>query len=112
MVPGPVQAAAVVAFDDDQHVDQQRERYRRRLELMASVLGALGVKCELPAGAFYLWAPAPDGDAWGLTAELAKRGGALVSPGDLYGPAGRGHVRVAVVQPDDRLALVAERIAG
>ncbi|HEY3141249.1 MAG TPA: aminotransferase class I/II-fold pyridoxal phosphate-dependent enzyme [Acidimicrobiales bacterium] len=112
MVPGPVQAAAVVAFDDDQHVDEQRERYRRRLELMASVLEALGVECELPAGAFYLWAPAPDGDAWGLTAELAKRGGALVSPGDFYGTAGAGHVRVAVVQPDDRLALVAERIGG
>jgi histidinol-phosphate/aromatic aminotransferase/cobyric acid decarboxylase-like protein len=27
MVPGPVQAAAVAAFDDDDHVDEQRERY-------------------------------------------------------------------------------------
>ena len=38
--------------------------------------------------------------------------GLLVSPGDLYGEAGRGHVRVAVVQPMERLALVAERLTG
>jgi aspartate/methionine/tyrosine aminotransferase len=37
--------------------------------------------------------------------------GLLVSPGDLYGEAGRDHVRIAVVQPMERLALVAERLA-
>jgi len=31
-------------------------------------------------------------------------------PGDTYGPAGSGHVRVALVQPDDRLELVARRL--
>jgi len=112
MVPGPVQAAAVVAFDDDEHVDEQRKRYRRRMELMAAALRSAGVECPLPSGTFYLWAQAPDGDAWGVARDLAARGGALVAPGDLYGPAGAGHVRLAVVQPDDRLALVADRLAG
>ncbi|MGH9210017.1 MAG: aminotransferase class I/II-fold pyridoxal phosphate-dependent enzyme [Acidimicrobiales bacterium] len=111
MPPGPVQAAAVVAFDDDEHVDQQRGRYRRRLELMAQALRSYGLPCELPAGAFYLWVAAPGGDAWGLAADLASKGGVLVAPGDLYGDAGAGFVRVAVVQPDDRLALVADRLA-
>ena len=36
--------------------------------------------------------------------------GILVSPGDLYGAAGAGHVRIAVVQPLERLALVGERL--
>ncbi len=40
MVPGPAQAAAVAALDDDDHVTLQRERYRGRLELLASVLSA------------------------------------------------------------------------
>jgi aspartate/methionine/tyrosine aminotransferase len=66
----------------------------------------------MPGGAFYLWAPAPDGDAWALARRLAEVGGALVSPGEFYGPDGAGHVRVAVVQPDDRLTLVAERLAA
>ena len=64
----------------------------------------------MPGGGFYLWAPAPDGDAWGLVERLAVEGGALVSPGDFYGLAGAHHVRVAMVQPQDRLDLVAARL--
>jgi succinyldiaminopimelate transaminase len=110
MVPGPVQAAGVVAFGDDAHVDAQRERYRDRLTLLARVLGSLDVDCPLPAGAFYLWAPAPGGDAWGLAKRLAAEAGIVASPGEFYGPAGSGHVRIAAVQPTERLHLVAERL--
>jgi succinyldiaminopimelate transaminase len=110
MVPGPVQAAAVAAFGDDAHVEAQRARYHGRLVLMQRVLMALGVDCPLPQGAFYLWAAAPSGDAWGLARRLATEAGAIVSPGEFYGPAGAAHVRVAVVQPDERLALVARRL--
>ena len=112
MVPGPVQAAAVVALEDDAHVDDQRERYLERLWFFADVLRKEGATVDLPGGSFYLWARAPDGDAWGFTRDLAARGGVLVSPGDLYGPDGAGHVRVALVQPLERLELVARRLAG
>ena len=44
--------------------------------------------------------------------DLARDGGALVSPGEFYGDAGSGHGRVAVVQPTDRIALVADRLAS
>lgn len=110
MVPGPVQAAAVAAWDDDAHVDDQRDRYRRRLEAMRAALGEVGIDAPMPQGSFYLWVPAPGGDAWALAARLAEEGGALTSPGDFYGPAGAGHVRIAVVQPDERIRLVAERL--
>jgi succinyldiaminopimelate transaminase len=112
MVPGPVQAAAVAAWSDDEHVEEQRQRYHRRLELARQALAAIGVQAPLPGGAFYLWAPAPGGDAWALARRLAEEGGALVSPGEFYGPGGSGHVRIAVVQPDDRLRLVAGRLAA
>jgi aspartate/methionine/tyrosine aminotransferase len=45
-----------------------------------------------------------------LAAEIAELSGLLVSPGDLYGDAGREFVRIAVVQPDERIALGAERL--
>jgi succinyldiaminopimelate transaminase len=110
MVPGPVQLAAAAALGDQSHVEAQRRRYRDRLVRMQQVLSRLGLDAPLPAGGFYLWAPAPDGDAWGLTERLAAEGGAVVSPGDFYGPPGAGYIRIAMVQPLDRLDLVASRL--
>jgi succinyldiaminopimelate transaminase len=111
MVPGPAQAAAIAALDDDEHVEVQRNRYRGRLELLASVLSRWSeAPVPLPDGAFYLWVPVADG--WEFTERLARDGGALVSPGEFYGADGARFVRVAVVQPDERVQLVAERLAA
>ena len=109
MVPGPAQAAGVAALDDDEHVRVQRNRYRSRLETMSRVLAEWsGLDVALPAGGFYLWFAVDD--AWQFTERLARHGGALVSPGDFYGAGGSSFVRVAVVQPDSRLHLVAQRL--
>jgi aspartate/methionine/tyrosine aminotransferase len=107
MVPGPAQAAGVVALDDDDHVAIQRDRYWRRLTRMAAILSAwTGDEIPLPAGGFYLWFPVDDD--WAFTERLAAEGGAIVAPGEFYGAP--GHVRVAVVQPDARIELVATRL--
>lgn len=109
MVPGPAQAAGVAALADDAHVVAQRDRYRRRLERLAHVLSSWsGLPVPLPAGSFYLWFDAHDG--WAFAERLAREGGALVSPGDFYGAGGAQNVRAAVVQPDDRIELVATRL--
>jgi aspartate/methionine/tyrosine aminotransferase len=115
MVPGPVQAGAAVALDDDAHVLDQRRRYLERLTYLAGVLGPAGLPVELPAGGFYLWVAVPawaSRGGWSVTEALALEAGLLVSPGEFYGPRGAGFVRVAAVQPMDRLELVAERLAG
>jgi succinyldiaminopimelate transaminase len=109
MVPGPAQAAGVAALADDAHVDVQRDRYRARLDRMAVILSRWsGIDVPLPDGGFYLWFHV--GDAWGFTERLARESGALLSPGDFYGAAGSEFVRAAVVQPDDRIDLVARRL--
>ncbi|HEX6657891.1 MAG TPA: aminotransferase class I/II-fold pyridoxal phosphate-dependent enzyme [Ilumatobacter sp.] len=109
MVPGPAQAAGVAALADDAHVAIQRDRYRSRLDRMAAVLSAWsGIDVPLPDGGFYLWFRV--GDAWAFTERLVRESGALLSPGDFYGAAGSEYVRVAVVQPDDRIDLVARRL--
>jgi aspartate/methionine/tyrosine aminotransferase len=109
LVPGPAQAAGVVALDDDAHVEEQRQRYRERLELLAGALAKWsGIDVPLPSGGFYLWFPV--GDGWDFAERVAREGGALVSPGEFYGTESADHVRVAVVQPLDRLNLVVERL--
>jgi succinyldiaminopimelate transaminase len=111
MVPGPVQAAGAVAWSDDAHVVDQAARYHERLVVLVEALQGIGLDARLPGGAFYLWVPAPGGDAWALARRLAVDGGALVSPGEFYGAAGAGHVRVAAVQPLEQIELLAERLA-
>jgi aspartate/methionine/tyrosine aminotransferase len=130
MVPGPVQAAAAVALDDDEHVERQRERYAERLERCGAILAEHGVAVEQPGGGFYLWVEAPEhplvgegepartsGEVpepadWRFARELAEHGGALGSPGEFYGPDGAGFVRLAMVQPLERIELVGERLAA
>ncbi|MGO9334684.1 MAG: aminotransferase class I/II-fold pyridoxal phosphate-dependent enzyme [Acidimicrobiales bacterium] len=121
MVPGPVQHAGAVALGDDSHVERQRATYLERLKRFAKVLNDSGISAGIPAGSFYLWVAVPEGFAapgasgdpnpgWALTRWLAECGGVLVAPGDTYGQAGAGHVRVALVQPGHRLELVARRL--
>ncbi len=120
MVPGPVQAAAVAAWADQAHVDEQAARYRRRLHRLADIAAAAGSQPSMPGGAFYLWAPAPAGDAWAFARTLARRAGLIVSPGEFYCeqsvPAGardpRGFVRIAAVQPSERLDLALHRLTA
>jgi aspartate/methionine/tyrosine aminotransferase len=118
MVPGPAQAAGVAALADQAHVEAQRATYRRRLERCAEVLGRWVARVGagpigLPAGGFYLWFDAGSmGGGWAFAERLAREGGALVGPGEFYG-AGEEvarYVRVAVVQPDERIELVARRL--
>lgn len=109
LVPGPAQAAGAIALGDDASVVKQRDVYLRRLESLASVLSSWsGFQINLPHGGFYLWFDAKDG--WSFAEQLASEGGALVSPGDFYGSGGTNNVRVAVVQPDNKIALVTSRL--
>lgn len=110
MATGPTQLAAVVALDDDEHVILQRERYWRRLNLVRDLLSELGLSAPLPQGAFYLWVRAVNYDAWQTAEFLATSVGVVASPGEFYGDAAKNYLRVAVVQPDDRLALLGERV--
>jgi succinyldiaminopimelate transaminase len=110
MVPAPIQAAVAVAYDDDEHVNVQRERYHTRLQLMSEALLDFGVTAPMPQGAFYLWCSKDGLDGWQLASEIAERSALVVSPGELYGEDGRDFVRLAVVQSDERLALAASRL--
>ncbi|WP_419917735.1 aminotransferase class I/II-fold pyridoxal phosphate-dependent enzyme [Candidatus Poriferisocius sp.] len=112
MIPGPVQVAAVAAFNDDAHVEAQRFVYRSRLDRLRALFSAYDPDVSGPGGGLYLWVASVDGDGWGLARRVAGEMGALVSPGEFYGPAGAGHVRVAAVAPDVRINLLEQRMAA
>jgi len=113
MAPTPVQAAAAAALGDDAHVDEQRARYAERRALVRAALSEHLLVHDGGEASFYLWLRATDGadDGWEIAARLAQHAGLLVAPGDLYGAAGADHVRLALVQPRDRLELALDRMA-
>jgi succinyldiaminopimelate transaminase len=108
MLPTPVQAAMVAALDDAEHVLEQRGRYLRRRELLASALVAAGYRIEHSDGSLYLWCTR-DEDCRASVAHLAGLG-ILVAPGDFYGQASRGFVRVALTATDERIEAAAARL--
>ncbi len=112
MVPGPIQAAATVAWADDAHVAVQRERYAERRNYARSRLAEAGLVDAGGPSAFYLWfrSADPAEDGWAVTARLAETG-TLVAAGDLYGEGGRDYVRMALVEPLERLELAFDRMS-
>ncbi len=110
MVPAPIQAAAALAYSDDQHVIEQRARYEARRALLIPALEAAGFRIDDSQAGLYLWAtkeqPCMETVAW--LADL----GILVAPGDFYGPQGANHVRVALTATDERIEAAASRLAA
>lgn len=112
IVPGPVQAAMTVALGDDAHVVEQRERYAVRRELLAEAFEGAGYTVDGSEAGLYLWVRPEGGqDALRTVADLAAQG-ILVAPGTFYGPAGAGHVRVALTAHDVRVREAAQRLLG
>ena len=108
-LPGPQQVAMAAALADDDHVEQQRQRYAARRAVLRRALEGAGFRIDHSEGSLYLWA-SRDEDCWRTVAALAELG-ILVAPGVFYGAAGWEHVRVAVTVTDERAEAAARRLA-
>jgi len=111
IMPGPVQAAMTVALGDDAHVQAQRESYRARREILRAALGDAGYIVDDSQAGLYLWVrpPGTGQDCRTTVRALAERG-ILVAPGEFYGPAGAGHVRIALTATDAQIDAAARRL--
>jgi succinyldiaminopimelate transaminase len=109
IVPGPVQAAAAAALDDDAHAEAQKALYAARRDVLRPALEAAGWAVDHSRAGLYLWAAHPERDCWESVAALAGAG-ILVAPGAFYGPSGARHIRVALTATDERIATAAARL--
>lgn len=108
MVPTPVQSAAIAAWNDDAHVQVQRERYARRRDVMWNALTHAGFRIDHSEAGLYLWATR-DEPCWESVEWFAQRG-ILVTPGDFYGSAGERHIRFALTATDAHIQSAAARL--
>jgi succinyldiaminopimelate transaminase len=108
MVPTPVQAAMVAALDDDAHVDEQRDRYRRRREALLPAFRSAGFTVDHSEAGLYLWVTR--GEACRDSVGWLAQHGIMAAPGEFYGPGGAQHVRVALTATDERIAAAVDRL--
>jgi len=102
-----VQRASVVAWGDEEHVARGRESYRRKRELLLSVLAGKGLRDAGGAATMYLWIAVPAGESSEHHAARLLEGGVLVTPGSFLGASGEGYVRYALVPTEAECARAA-----
>jgi succinyldiaminopimelate transaminase len=90
-----VQRAAVAAWGDEAHVEEVRDRYRAKRDLLLPVLERAGLRSAGGDATFFLWLDAGR-EAEALAARLLEAG-VVVTPGSYFGPAGEGFLRMALV---------------
>ena len=109
---GAVQRAVVAALSGPMdHLEEARERYRNRRDVVIDTLNSLGWDLKAPLGSFYVWFPTREGSSSADFCELLlERAGVVAAPGGGYGPLGEGYVRFSLTVAEDRLAEAMDRI--
>ncbi|HDO23243.1 MAG TPA: aminotransferase class I/II-fold pyridoxal phosphate-dependent enzyme, partial [Nitrospirae bacterium] len=107
-----IQEASIVALGTDESVlDQIRQTYQQRRDVLYDGLSSLGIRSARPKATFYLWAKVPDGfDSMSFTAHLLDKAAILTTPGNGFGNPGEGYVRFALTVPVERIKEAVERI--
>ena len=104
----PIQVASVAALNGPQDCVQQiRELYRERRDVLIRGLHAAGWEVPSPDGSMFAWAPIPPRYAHlgsvGFSQLLLERAKVAVAPGLGFGEYGDDHVRIALVENTHRL---------
>ncbi|MFD6439495.1 LL-diaminopimelate aminotransferase [Peribacillus sp. NPDC060186] len=108
----PIQKAAEMALTSNLSLlsDQVRE-YEARRDALITGLEKGGWHVPKSSATMFIWAQIPAGwKSRDFAYELIEKAGVTVVPGDAFGKQGEGYVRMALVQPAERLTEAAEKI--
>ena len=111
----PIQVAAAAALDGPQDcVDETREIYRARRDVLVESFTRAGWEIPSPAASMFAWAAIPDmfqdGGSLEFTMQLIEEAHVAVAPGTGFGEQGEGYVRIALVENEQRIRQAARNI--
>ena len=94
--PIPIQEAATALWDDDDHAEKNRQKYKKKFQLAKSIFKK-DYGFYIPDGGFYLWLNVGNGEK--ITQELWRKEGIKVMPGSYLSKAktSEAYIRVALV---------------
>ncbi|TWU07729.1 pyridoxal phosphate-dependent aminotransferase [Stieleria varia] len=109
---------AVLEHDHDSRENRMRQFHDRLVKLVEQLNAIDGVRCLMPAGAFYAFANVSEicrvnkirsqGLAMYLLEEADPKTGVACLGGECFGEAGQGFLRLSVAEPPDRLESAAK----
>lgn len=107
-----VQEAGIAALESPPGVtDAIRQRYQERRDLFVPGLQQLGYEVDLPTAAFYIWIRVPKKTtSSAFTARLLQQTGIVSTPGNGFGAAGEGYIRMTLTVGADRLKEALDRL--
>lgn len=113
----PIQVAATAAFNDpdvDKHIDEVRQTYKRRRDVMVESFGRSGWDIPVPKASMFAWAPLPERFKQIGSLEFSKllieKADVAVAPGVGFGENGDDYVRIALVENEQRIRQAARGI--
>jgi LL-diaminopimelate aminotransferase len=109
----PMQMAAAKALElgKDWH-DQVNKVYAGRRKLVLDLLAALGCTTTEGQAGMFIWAAIPDAnaDAYALSDAVLYGSGVFLTPGGIFGAAGKSYLRVSLCSPEDKIKEAIKRI--
>ncbi|SLN45459.1 LL-diaminopimelate aminotransferase [Oceanibacterium hippocampi] len=104
----PIQVAATAALNGPQDcVAEARNRYRERRDVLIQGLAAAGWDVPSPEATMFAWAPIPEPfrhlGSLEFSKLLLRECGVAVAPGLGFGEYGDDHVRIALVENEQRI---------
>lgn len=112
-MPVQHQLASILAWNDEQHVEQNREFYRKKFDLFQSELGHL-LPLQKPQASFYYWLAVDDDLAFTRMlmekAHIKVLAGRYLSRDTVTGNPGENHVRMALVADLEQCEQVVQRL--
>jgi len=107
-----IQIAGIEALKSYQNdTSEMAKIYEHRRDIMVKGLRDSGFHLHSPKATFYLWVPVPHPHtSISLATRLLDEAGVVVTPGNGFGAAGDGYIRIALTQDENRLSEAVERI--
>ncbi|MCL2485321.1 MAG: LL-diaminopimelate aminotransferase [Endomicrobia bacterium] len=108
-----VQEAAITALTSSQKcVEDAREIYKARRDVLVDGLQKLGWDVKVPQATFYVWAKVPKGyTSSDIVGKLLDEAAIVCTPGNGMGKSGEGYVRFALTVGVPRIKEALERIS-
>ncbi|MGL4883685.1 MAG: aminotransferase class I/II-fold pyridoxal phosphate-dependent enzyme, partial [Waterburya sp.] len=106
-----VQKAAETALQlPDEYIKEVQHRYSSRRDFMIKGLGELGWQISPSKATMYLWIETPvEQGSTQFALDVLQQTGVVITPGNAFGDAGEGYVRISLIAGCDRLGEVINR---